>query len=378
MRSAVMGDARPRIRQGIVSVRTCGVFGRFDRTDRRSAIVGAVVLAVAAAVYPVSADEGVRPLAVFVLPGLLTAVLGGWRPTVLIGAASLATAVVLGVLGPLETDALIARWTIIVIAVAMGAIGAAVRERQSHRLAELNETMALREAFERTLAPSPVPPPGFVAVARYRPAESRMQLGGDFLEAIALADGRLAVLIGDVCGHGPREAAFGAALRAGWKSIALGGKHDPVDWVDALNAAFFQDGRIDTYATMCTGYVDLSAGVTRLVNVGHPPPVLLEQPARVLDLPSAPPLGLGVFDQWVATELTWGGQPLVFYTDGLIENPHQHGEARRWGVEGMLAWLDRRPPTTNIDDLADALLAAATAQRDLRDDIAMLIVAGGD
>ena len=74
-----------------------------------------------------------------------------------------------------------------------------------------------------------------------------MQLGGDFLEAIALADGRLAALIGDVCGHGPREAAFGAALRAGWKSIALGGKHDPADWVDELNAAFFQDGRIDTF-----------------------------------------------------------------------------------------------------------------------------------
>ena len=181
------------------------MFGRFDRTDRRAAIVGAVVLAVLAPVYPVVADAAVRPLAVFVLPCLLTAVLGGWRPTVLVGVASLITAVVLGVAGPLDTDALIARWSIIVLGVVMGAIGAAVREHQSHRLAELDETMALREAFERALAPSPVPPPGFVAVARYRPAESRMQLGGDFLEAIALADGRLAVLIGDVCGHGPRR-----------------------------------------------------------------------------------------------------------------------------------------------------------------------------
>ena len=354
------------------------MFGRFDRTDRRAAIAGAVVLAVLAPVYPVVADAAARPLAVFVLPCLLTAVLGGWRPTVLVGVASLITAVVLGVAGPLDTDALIARWSIIVLGVVMGAIGAAVREHQSHRLAELDETMALREAFERALAPSPVPPPGFVAVARYRPAESRMQLGGDFLEAIALADGRLAVLIGDVCGHGPREAAFGAALRAGWKSIALGGKHDPADWVDELNAAFFQDGRIDTYATMCTGYLDLSAGVTRLVNVGHPPPVLLERPARALDLPPAPPLGLGMFDQWGATELAWGGQPVVFYTDGLIENPSQRGQPRRWGVDGLLAWLNTRPPTRTIDDLADALLAAATTQRHIRDDIAMLIIAADD
>ena len=359
-------------------MRTCGVFGRFDRTDRRAAIVGAVVLAVVAAVYPVVADAAARPLAVFVLPCLLTAVLGGWRPTVLVGVASLTTSVVVGVAGPLDTDALIARWSIIAIGAVMGAIGAAVREHQSHRLAELDEAMALREAFERTLAPSPVPPPGFVAVSRYRPAESRMQLGGDFLEAIALADGRLAVLIGDVCGHGPREAAFGAALRAGWKSIALGGKHDPADWVDELNAAFFQDGRIDTYATMCTGYIDVSAGVTRLVNVGHPPPVLLARPARVLDLPPAPPLGLGLFDQWGATELAWGGQPLVFYTDGLIENPSQRGQPRRWGVDGLLTWLNTRPPTRTIDDLADALLEAATARRHVRDDIAMLIIAADD
>ena len=190
------------------------------------------------------------------------------------------------------------------------------------------------------------------------------------------ADGRLAVLIGDVCGHGPREAAFGAALRAGWKSIALGGKTDPAEWVDALNDAFFRDGRIDTYATVCTGYLDLSGGVSRLVNVGHPPPILLEPPARVLDLPPAPPLGIGLFDQWTTSELMWGGQPLLFYTDGLIENPRLRGRPARWGVDGMVTWLNTHPQTATLDDLADTLLHVATDQHDVRDDIAMLIVAG--
>ena len=202
-----------------------------------------------------------------------------------------------------------------------------------------------------------------------------MHLGGDFLDAIALADGRLAVLIGDVCGHGPREAAFGAALRAGWKSIALGGKADPAEWVDALNAAFFRDGRIDTYATVCTGYLDLSGGASRLINVGHPPPILLERPARVLDLPPAPPLGLDLFDQWTATDVVWDGQPLLFYTDGLIENPKLRGRPTRWGVRACSRGWTRnraRPPSTTSPT---RLLDVATIQHDVRDDLAMLIVA---
>ena len=66
-----------------------------------------------------------------------------------------------------------------------------------------------------------------------------------------------------VAKHAPREAAFGAAHRAGWKSIALGGQRAPAEWVEALDVAFFRDGRIDTYATLCTGYLDLQARISR-------------------------------------------------------------------------------------------------------------------
>jgi serine phosphatase RsbU (regulator of sigma subunit) len=355
-----------------------GLFARFDSSDRRAIVVGAFVLLVVAVVYPFVADATARPLAAFVLPCLLTAVLGGWRPTLLVGITSFSVAVVIGLLGPLDIEALLARWLIIGVGVLMGAVGAAVRQRQSGRLADLNETMTLRAAFERALAPAPITPDGYVAAARYRPAESRLKLGGDFLEALALEDGRLAVLIGDVCGHGPREAAFGAALRAGWKAIALSGKHDPADWVDALDASFFRDGRIDTYVTLCTGYLDVTAGVARLVNVGHPPPVLLERRARMLALPPTPPLGLGLNDSWTAVEVPWAGQPMLLYTDGLVENPSRQGKPRRWGEQGLLAWLDARPHTTTLADLADRLVQSATAGRTIRDDIAVLIVAGDE
>jgi serine phosphatase RsbU (regulator of sigma subunit) len=350
-----------------------GDLDRWNRTDRRALIAGAILLVALTVVYPIFADGAARPLGVFVLPCLLTAVLGGWRPTVLIGAASMLVAIILGVAGPLDTEALIARWLVVAGGTVIGAVAATTREQQESRVADLSEAIALRQAFERALAPEPVAPPGFVAVAHYRVAAAQMLIGGDFLEAVPLADRRLAVLIGDICGHGPREAAFGAALRAGWKSIALGGKSDPAEWVEALDAAFFRDGRIDTYATLCTGYLDREERVTRLVNLGHPPPVLRSGSWHALDLPPEPPLGLGLTDTWTAIDLAWAGEPLLFYTDGLIESPRNEGSAERWGTEGLLTWLDAHPPAITAAGLSD-LVDEATAGRDVRDDIAVLLV----
>jgi serine phosphatase RsbU (regulator of sigma subunit) len=345
--------------------------------DRRAAWVGALVLVVIALVYPSVAAGLGRPLSFFVLPGLLTAVLGGWRPTLIVGLSSLAVAIAEGVAGPLPTEALVARLTIIGLGVAMGAVGAAVRDAQASRLAELDEAMELREAFQRALAPVPQPPPGLIAVASYRPAEEWLTTGGDFLEAVTLHDGRLAVLLGDVCGHGPREAAFGAALRAGWKSIVLSHRPDPEQWVQELDTAFFRDGRFDSYATLCTGYLDPRADGARLVNAGHPPPVLLppDQDAQLLSLRVCRPLGIDIPAMPVATDIQWCGDPMLFYSDGLIENPMKHGAPDRWGLEGLTGWLDQHRTTRDPDALLRELDSAAASGRDLRDDVAMLLVA---
>jgi serine phosphatase RsbU (regulator of sigma subunit) len=330
---------------------------------------------VVAILYPVITETAARPLAVFVLPALLTAVLGGWRPTVLVGAAGIGIAIVAGLVEPLDATALAARWSVIVIGTVIGALGAAVREAQSDRLVELDEAVILRAAFERALAPAPIVPPGFQAVSRYRPADASMHLGGDFLEGIALADGRCAVLIGDVCGHGPREAAFGSALRAGWKAIALSGENDPVEWVASLDEAFFQDGRIDTYATLCTGWIDREVGLTRLVTLGHPPPIVLDSAPAELSVVPAPPLGLGHRGEVVATEHPWTGAPLLFYSDGLVENPRRGDRPDRWGTKGLLRWLAALPTHRDIAQVADDLVAAALKDRHRRDDVAVLLIA---
>ena len=67
---------------------------------------------------------------------------------------------------------------------------------------------------------------------------------------------------------------------------------------------------------------------------------------------------------------------MLLYTDGLVENPNRQGGPRRWGGHGLLAWLDARPQTTSLADLADRLVQSATTGRAIRDDIAILIIAG--
>lgn len=344
--------------------------------DRRALLVGSAVLLLVTVAYPVYGGFAARPLAVFVLPGLFTAVIGGWRPTAAVAAASLAVSVPVGLSGAPSAQVLVGRWALIVLVLVLGTVAAALRERQEARVAELDRTLLLREAFELGLAPAPRPPAGCVAVARYRPAESRLLLGGDFLEAIALPDGRLAVLIGDVCGHGPREAALGAALRAGWLGIVRSGPPDPARWVESLSASFLQDEQVETFVTLCTGILDRRSGQARFVSCGHPPPVRLGDRPEPLPLPPGPPLGLGLTLPCTATEVPWDGRPILLYTDGLVENPRLTGAPDRWDESGLLGWLTTAgPPPEQLDTLADDVLAAATAGRDLRDDVAVLLVA---
>ena len=68
---------------------------------------------------------------------------------------------------------------------------------------------------------------------------------------------------------------------------------------------------------------------------------------------------------------------MLFYTDGLIENPRRHGDRARWGEHGLLAWLDARPPVAPLSDTADELMRAATDGRDVHDDVAVLMIAAG-
>ena len=134
-------------------------------------------------------------------------------------------------------------------------------------------------------------------------------------------------------------------------------------------------GCIDTYVTLCVALFDLSSCEVRVISLGHPPPVLLAQPVRPLDVRPFRPLGLGFDDDWIATAVPWKGEPTLFYTDGLIENPVSRGEPNRWFEVGLLAWLEAHHGVDDPIDYADRLIRSATEGRELRDDVALLLVA---
>lgn len=342
-------------------------------THHLGLFAGAGVLVVLAAVYPVVADELARPLAVFALPPLMTAVLAGWRPTLVVGLASVGVASVFGVAGPLDAAALAARLTIIVVAVAAGVAGAWFRERQAGRIDDLGQETAILRDFQRGLAPVAEASPGLQVAVRYVASERHLEIGGDFVDAVGLGDGRLAVVVGDVCGHGPTEAAFGTAVRAAWRTLVLTQDADPVAWVQLLEDTFVRGGHDERYVTLCTGVIEPRQGRATLVSAGHPWPIVIASTIETPPMLTGAPLGLGP-SGWRATTLDISGRFLVLYSDGLIENPLLREPTQRWGEDGLVAWLQQQRPPRDPDDLAERLMAAALAERHARDDVAVLVV----
>ena len=258
------------------------------------------------------------------------------------------------------------------------------RKRANESARQLREA-AIRQAeyarLERGLLPVPIlDDPSLYHSLRYRPGRDQALLGGDFYDLVELSDGTLHALIGDVCGHGPDEAALGVCLRVAWRTLVLSG-HEPSHILDCLQEVLIRERlRPEVFATVATLSVDVATGTGVLQVAGHPPPVLLGSPPTMLgDSRAGPPLGL-FDDDWpqvpVELGLEWS---LLFYTDGLIEG--RGGVDRRvLGPEGLLDLIAASAPGASVhgfeDTLADTLLKTVERLNSgpLVDDVALIIV----
>src|SRR5277367_1860567 len=136
--------------------------------------------------------------------------------------------------------------------------------------------------LERGLLPSPLllDNPGVEIVARYRPSREDALLCGDFYDVVQTPDRVVHVLIGDVAGHGPDEAALGAALRIAWRALTFAGIHG-VDLMRQLERMLHAE-RADTrtFATVLDLAIQpgssRSSGSSRVtaIRAGHPPMLL--------------------------------------------------------------------------------------------------------
>ncbi|MCW2997078.1 MAG: magnesium or manganese-dependent protein phosphatase [Solirubrobacterales bacterium] len=240
------------------------------------------------------------------------------------------------------------------------------------RLSRARDALGVSEAFQRDLLPSQMPP-GVRSL--YRASERRMLLGGDFLDALHTPDGGLAVLVGDVCGHGPRAAALGASLRAGWRTLASAGVGiDRLDLLDLLVEGERRDE--DLFATVVCAWISQDGRTLRYAIAGHPPPLLL-LPSGVepLEGPRGAALGLGAPGRRPTAERELPpGWALALYTDGLIEaRPEPGGD--RLGVDGLIAWATDPDGTANAERLVEAVTRLADeSSGGLEDDLALVVV----
>lgn len=266
-------------------------------------------------------------------------------------------------------------------------------ERRHAEIAEqelLEARLQAREnaRLERGLLPTALVRDPLVKITSdSRPGRQRSLLGGDFYDAVELADGTLHVMIGDVCGHGADEAALGASLRIAWRALTMAG-HSPEEVVLMLNEMLPHERHApDIFATLCTLTVHPSRDFATLRLAGHPPPLLLDgDRVTALDVPpSSPPLGLFEHLDRPGVDIELGSKwSVLLYTDGLVEGrvgegPERLGDSRL--VETVERHIRDRP---GWRDDGHGLLHAIISEveelnRDpLTDDLAVVLVSSLD
>jgi anti-anti-sigma factor len=191
-------------------------------------------------------------------------------------------------------------------------------EELSERYRRLRDTAAVMQR-ELLAASVPVLPTVDIA-AEYLVATEDTAAGGDWFDAIALPGDRVALVVGDVVGHGVQAAAVMAQLRSALRMQLLDGR--------SIGAALSAVDRFREHVpgskstTVCVGLLDVNTGNFQYCTAGHPPP--LQVPAggrwRYLEPSGAGPLG-GRTGFTVREETLDVGDAILLYTDGLIERP---------------------------------------------------------
>jgi serine phosphatase RsbU (regulator of sigma subunit) len=245
------------------------------------------------------------------------------------------------------------------------------------QLREAKLLAAERSRLERGLLPPPLLKGSDVDLeVRYQPGGQRMLLGGDFYDAVGLPDGSVHAIIGDVCGHGPDEAALGVCLRIAWRALVLAGE-PPEKVLRTLDQVLVAERHGEgIFTTACVVTVAPDRRSARYFLAGHPEPLLVAG-QQIFDLPQSKvgvPLGVLPDYAWTGVDVPLPpGWQLVCYTDGLIEG-RVPDDTDRLGVERLceiLRGLLRQGP-----DWLDPLIAEVTALNggELDDDMAVLLL----
>jgi serine phosphatase RsbU (regulator of sigma subunit)/anti-sigma regulatory factor (Ser/Thr protein kinase) len=206
---------------------------------------------------------------------------------------------------------------------------------------------------------------------RYLPGSKLIEVGGDWYESIALPGGRVALVVGDVAGHGVRAAVTMGRLRTAIQTLAML-ELPPAETLQQLNELMHELGvREPHFATCVYAVFDAVTGTCEVASAGHLPPLLVRPDGtnELLDVPLAPPLGVGSGLIQSRTLHIEDGSLLVLYTDGLVEKRSRDIDE---GIGRLRDIFGPGSADEPLEELCKATLAGVYADEH-RDDIAVLM-----
>ncbi|HEX6855694.1 MAG TPA: SpoIIE family protein phosphatase [Streptosporangiaceae bacterium] len=226
--------------------------------------------------------------------------------------------------------------------------------------------------LQRSLLPTGLSKPSSVEVRhRYLPGSKLIEVGGDWYESIALPGARVALVVGDVAGHGVRAAVTMGRLRTAIHTLAML-ELSPAETLQQLNELMGDLGaREPHFATCVYAVYDAVTGMLEVASAGHLPPLLVgpDGTNEFLSLAPAPPLGIGSGSVQSKFVPVTDGSLLVLYTDGLVENRTRDIDV---GLRLLGEIFGPGAAARPLEDLCRATLAGVYSDQQ-RDDIALLM-----
>ena len=224
------------------------------------------------------------------------------------------------------------------------------------------------ETLQRSLLPESLPTiEGLQLDARYLPASRQAAIGGDWYDAVELDDGRVAVVVGDVVGHGLRAAVVMGQMRTAFRAYALLGT-SPSDTLARLNRLLMKESG-ELMATALYLLLDRDTGHVWYASAGHPPALVVSRDSepRYLEGGRSVPLGTTDIAYHEAETQIERGATVVLYTDGLVER-------RDTSLDDRLAQLATVASVAGgeLGDVCDQILGGLLGGKRPSDDVALL------
>jgi serine phosphatase RsbU (regulator of sigma subunit) len=229
------------------------------------------------------------------------------------------------------------------------------------------EQRSIAQTLQHALLPDTLPEfAGLRVGARYVPAASGIDVGGDWYDIVAASDGQVLVMIGDVSGHGLRAATTMASLRHA--ALAYAAQDPSPSSVLAQLSDFVNSGPHDYFATMLCALIDVGAHRLTVASAGHLPPLVIDDDGgRFVRFDANVPIGVARKSPYLETAVSVRpNTTLIAFTDGLVE---RRGEVLDVGLARL------RETATNVElPLEDLLieLAHGLASEGHHDDTAIV------